>query len=92
MVRMPAASSAVWVAWPTPQMMRTGLGFRKASVSALPMTEKPRGLSRSEAILARNLLWRKADGAGEAQLVLHPFGQARQQDGGRVRRAGVRCR
>ena len=27
MVRMPAASSAVWVAWPTPQMMRTGRGL-----------------------------------------------------------------
>ena len=57
MVRMPAASSAPWVAVPTPQMMRTGRGRRKSAVSARPITENPRGLSRSLAILARNLLW-----------------------------------
>ena len=56
-VRIPAASSAPCVAVPTPQMIRTGLGVRKACVSACPITENPRGLSRSDAILAKNLLW-----------------------------------
>ena len=44
------------VALPTPQMNVTGCGARKARASARPSTAKPRGLSRSEAILARNLL------------------------------------
>ena len=44
------------MALPTPQMKVTGFGARKAAASAAPSTEKPRGLSRSEAILARNLL------------------------------------
>ncbi len=44
------------MAGPTPGRMPTGLGARKACASAPPITEKPRGLSRSEAILARNLL------------------------------------
>ena len=56
-VRMPAASSAAWPTSPTPHMRRTGLSRRKSEVSARPMTEKPRGLSRSEATLARNLLY-----------------------------------
>ena len=56
MVRMPAASNAAWVAAPTPHKMRKGLGRRKSAVSASPMIENPRGLSRSDAILARNLL------------------------------------
>ena len=37
-------------------MIDTGLRPRNAAASAAPITEKPRGLSRSEAILARNLL------------------------------------
>ncbi len=41
---------------PTPHNRRTGLSLRKPRASARPMTAKPRGLSRSEAILARNLL------------------------------------
>ena len=39
-----------------PRSCRTGLSRRKSTVSAAPITEKPCGLSRSEAILARNLL------------------------------------
>ncbi len=39
-----------------PKMKVTGCGARKAALSAWPSTAKPRGLSRSEAILARNLL------------------------------------
>ena len=56
MTRMPAFSSEAWPAGPMPQMRRMGRGERKASVSSRPITEKPRGLSRSEATLARNLL------------------------------------
>ena len=56
MVRMPSRSSAASVARPTPQMIETGWRARKASVSARPIRLRPRGLSRSEAILARNLL------------------------------------
>ncbi len=37
-------------------MKPTGFGARKAAASAWPSTAKPRGLSMSEAILARNLL------------------------------------
>ena len=46
---------------PPPQIILTGLSRRKSSVSALPITENPRGLLRSEATLARNLLWLKPD-------------------------------
>ncbi len=41
---------------PTPGRIDTDRGARKAWASAPPITEKPPGLSRSEAILARNLL------------------------------------
>ena len=41
---------------PTPQIRPTGLDARKVVASASPITEKPRGFSKSEAILARNLL------------------------------------
>src|SRR5260370_41244517 len=41
---------------PDPEDHVTGLGARKAAASVPPSTAKPRGLSRSEAILARNLL------------------------------------
>ena len=45
------------VAWPTPQMSADRLAAPgTAALSAAPITAKPRGLSRSEAILARNLL------------------------------------
>ena len=54
---MPSRASFVSKALPTPQINDTGLPARKSMVSARPITEKPRGLSRSEAILARNLLW-----------------------------------
>ncbi|MNI69695.1 hypothetical protein D3C73_1254580 [compost metagenome] len=41
---------------PTPGRMETGRGASSALASAAPMTEKPRGLSISEAILARKRL------------------------------------
>ena len=41
---------------PTPWILRTERGARNDLASALPMTEKPFGLSSSEASLARNLL------------------------------------
>ena len=44
------------MAVPTPHRRPTGLPARKARASDRPITAKPRGLSRSEAILARNLL------------------------------------
>lgn len=44
------------VAAPTPQMAATGKPANCPTASARPMTEKPRGLLRSEAILAKNLL------------------------------------
>ncbi len=44
------------MALPTPQMKVTGFGARNAAASPAPSTEKPRGLSRSDATLARNLL------------------------------------
>ncbi len=44
------------MALPTPQMRPTGFDARKLTASASPITEKPRGFSKSEAILARNLL------------------------------------
>ena len=53
----PSLARLSLVFWPMPQTKRTGLSARNARVSALPITEKPRGLLRSEAILARNLLW-----------------------------------
>ena len=57
MVRSPSRSRRWRVASPTPQMAEIGRCARNASVSARPITENPRGLLRSEAILARNLLW-----------------------------------
>jgi hypothetical protein len=44
------------IAGPTPGNSRTDFVARKPCASAAPITEKPRGLSRSEAILARTLL------------------------------------
>ena len=56
-VRMPAFSREPCITFPTPQIILTGLSRRKSSVSALPIMEKPRGLFKSDATLARNLLW-----------------------------------
>ena len=44
------------MALPTPQISPTGFGARKEIASPRPITEKPRGFSRSDAIFARNLL------------------------------------
>jgi hypothetical protein len=52
---MPSRASVAANALPTPQISVTGWAARKLRASAWPMTEKPRGLLRSEAILARNL-------------------------------------
>ncbi len=56
MVPIPSAASRSRVLAPTPQISPTGWSRRKSTASALPMTEKPRGLFWSDAILARNLL------------------------------------
>jgi hypothetical protein len=59
-----------------------GLGFRKASVSALADHREAAGLVEVGGDLGEELVVRQADGAGEAQFILHPFGQPGQQDGG----------
>ncbi len=56
MVRNPSRAKRAWLALPTPKMNVTGFSARKAAASPPPSTAKPRGLSRSDAILARNLL------------------------------------
>ena len=56
-VSIPSRRSRAAKAGPTPGIRRTGSGARNARVSARPMTENPRGLSRSEASLASSLLW-----------------------------------
>ena len=48
----PAAASRRAIAGPTPGSKVTGSGASKAAASAAPITAKPRGLSRSAAILA----------------------------------------
>ncbi len=53
---MPSFLSLALKALPTPQMIETGLSPRKSMASSSPMMEKPRGLLRSEATFARNLL------------------------------------
>ena len=70
MVRKPARRSFSWVAGPTPKMKPTGLSASIARASASSITAKPRGLSRSEAILARNLLAARPDRDGDADLAL----------------------
>ena len=85
MVRMPSSASRACIALPTPQIRPTGLSARKAMASAPPITEKPRGLSRSEATLARNLLIGEADRDGDADLRLDPLRKAGQ----RQRRRGA---
>src|SRR5262249_53926677 len=56
MVRRPSRARRCCAILPTPKISVTGFGARKAAASSPPRTAKPRGLSRSEAILARNLL------------------------------------
>ena len=56
MVRKPRCESRSWVAGPTPKMKPTGLSASMMRASSWSSAAKPRGLSRSEAILARNLL------------------------------------
>ena len=51
-----ASASRSAMAGPTPQMARTDRRARNAAASSRPITEKPSGLSSSDAILARNLL------------------------------------
>ena len=56
MVRKPRWISRSWVAGPTPKMKPTGLSLSIARAPSWSSAAKPRGLSMSEAILARNLL------------------------------------
>ena len=84
MVRMPSRSSAAAAACAdAPDHARPACGRGRPRSRPRPITRKPRGLSRSEAILARNLLWRQADRDGEPELGLDPRLQPGQQDGGR---------
>jgi hypothetical protein len=53
---MPSPASRRCIAVPTPHSSETGLPARNVGASLRLRTVKPRGLSRSEAILARNLL------------------------------------
>ena len=55
-MRKPRCDSRSAVAGPTPKMKPTGRVASIARASSWSSTAKPRGLSRSEAILARNLL------------------------------------
>ena len=86
MVRMPSPSSAATADRPTPQISETGRGPRKARVSARPITRKPRGLSRSEAILARNLL-----GARPTEAVIPSSVSIRFWRPARSAAGGARC-
>ena len=52
---IPASARRRLSAGPTPQIFLTGMGAKNTRASAAPMTEKPLGLSKSEANLARNL-------------------------------------
>ena len=77
----PARASRRWAAAPTPGRSETGLPARNPAASARPMTEKPRGLARSEAIFARNLL-----GASPIDTVMPTSASTR-----RANRASVRA-
>ena len=68
---------------PTPKMKPTGFGARNAGASPAPSTAKPRGLSRSEAILARNLLQDSPIETVMRELLLDLGGKARQHLGRR---------
>ena len=52
----PSRANRAALTLPTPKMKLTGFGGEEAAPRLRPSTAKPRGLSRSEAILARNLL------------------------------------
>ena len=93
MVRMPSRWRAVRVAWPTPQMIETGCAERKASVSERPISLSPRGLSRSEAILARNLLWeRPTEAVMPSSASIRDCRRARRTTGGAWCRRSVPVR
>ena len=87
MVFRPAASRDFTMAGPTPGSRPTGRGARKLCASAAPITEKPRGLSRSEAILARNLL-----GARPMETVSPVCASMRAWALARVTAGGAPCR
>ncbi len=75
------------MAGPTPGRIDTGFVARKALASAAPITEKPRGLSRSDAILARNLLGaRPIDTVMPTSRSISPWTRAR------TKAAGPPCR
>ena len=56
MLRNPSLARRACATLPTPKISDTDLGARNAAASLAPRIVKPRGLSRSDAILARNLL------------------------------------
>ena len=74
-------------AGPTPGRIVTGLSARKACASSAPITEKPRGLSRSEAILAKTLL-----GARPTEIVSPVSCSIRACTFARVRAGAPPCR
>ena len=80
------------IALPTPQISETGLCARKATVSGRPITAKPRGLSRSEAILARNLLWLRPIETVMPISRSTSACEAGQRQGRAARGAAARCR
>ena len=56
---MPSCSNFDWATFPTPQIRPILFGAKNSSILSLPITENPRGLSRSEASLARYLLYER---------------------------------
>jgi hypothetical protein len=78
---MPSPASRRCIAVPTPHSSETGLPARNAGASLRLRTAKPRGLSRSEAIFARNLL-SQSDRHGNAVLGFDPLGEPREELGG----------
>ena len=75
-----------------PAASTTARDSRNASASARPITEKPRGLSRSRRGLGQELVEREADGDGEAALVPDAVLQLDQRLRRACRRAALRCR
>ena len=55
-VRMPAASSRATADLPSPNSTETDCGASQSAASAMPMVKNPSGLSRSDAILASDLV------------------------------------
>ena len=74
------------MAGPTPGRIPTGFGARKACASD-PITENPRGLSRSEATLARNLF-----AASPIETVTPVSASMRACNFARVTAGGAPCR